>query len=162
MFTLLLVLHILIAVVLVMSILMQSGQAGGLSGSFGGGGGGAGQSLFGGKGAATFLSKATAYLGAAFLAISLLLAYVQANRGGGVASGRNILRETLPTAPQSAPYQASPAEMPGEQVPISEEGGLSLPTEEPADGSGLRGEGGAGSSPAPSTGEPAEGSNTEP
>jgi len=67
-------LHILISFVLMLTILLQSGKGGGLAGAFGAAGGQAGQSLFGGRGAATFLSKATTVMGAAFMISSLLLA----------------------------------------------------------------------------------------
>ena len=106
MFTLLLVIHILVSIVLIISILLQSGQAGGLSGAFGGGGGN--QTLFGGRGAATFLTKATTYFGAAFLAVSFLLAMVQAHRSQPTMDGRNVIRDTLPPA-TSAPAQPQPA-----------------------------------------------------
>ena len=112
MFVLFLIIHILVAVVLVISIMLQSGQAGGLSGAFGGGGGGGNQTLFGGRGAATFLSKATTYLGAAFIVLSFMLALIQAHRTGGVTEGRNIIQESLPAA--------GPAPAAGEGIPASE------------------------------------------
>ncbi len=107
MIAILLILHILVALFLVIAILLQSGQAGGLSGAFGGGGS---QTLFGGRGAATFLSKATTYLGAAFLLISLLLAFAQARHAGGPrVEGRNVVREALQPAAQAPPGSAVPA-----------------------------------------------------
>ena len=45
-------------------------------------GGGAAQTLFGGRGAATFLSKATAWLAIAFMLMSILLAVLSSRRGG--------------------------------------------------------------------------------
>jgi len=112
MIEILLILHILVALFMVVAILLQSGQAGGLSGAFGGGGS---QTLFGGRGAATFLSKATAYLGAAFLLLSLLLAFAQAHRSSGPrVEGRNVVREALPPAPQAPAGSGVPA---GEALP---------------------------------------------
>jgi len=64
MYVLFLILHVLISLVLIVVVLLQSGKGGGLAGAFGGGGGS--QAIFGGRGAATFLSKATTYLGAGF------------------------------------------------------------------------------------------------
>lgn len=78
----LLVFHILISFVLMLVILLQSGKGGGLAGAFGAAGGQTGQMLFGGRGAATFLSKATAGLGTAFLVTSLVLAIMQASASG--------------------------------------------------------------------------------
>src|SRR5512145_1200777 len=77
------VIHILICIALVFVVLLQSGRGGGMAGVFGGG---AAQTLFGGRGAATFLSKATAWLALAFMVMSILLA-VLSTRGGPVSEG---------------------------------------------------------------------------
>jgi preprotein translocase subunit SecG len=115
MFTILLFLHILVAVCLVMVILMQSGQGAAISSAFGGGGGG-NQTLFGGRGAGTFLTKATAYLGAAFLVMSFVLAFVEAHQSAPAHAGRNIIRDSMrqtQTAPaQGAEGGAAPANAP--------------------------------------------------
>jgi len=132
MFTFLIIIHVLVAFALVVSILLQRGEAGGLSGAFGGGGGN--QSLFGGRGAATFLSKATAYLGGAFLVISFILALVQAHQSGTVVEGRNILQQTAPAStgtpsqqpvPGTGESQVPPQPAPGEQggQPLLPQGG---------------------------------------
>jgi preprotein translocase subunit SecG len=135
MIAILLILHILVALFLVIAILLQSGQAGGLSGAFGGGGS---QTLFGGRGAATFLSKATTYLGAAFLLISLLLAFAQAHKTGGARTeGRNVVREAL--QPTSRTPEEAPANQPTEGLPVPpDEGGAPAPSPD------------AGSAPQPS------------
>ena len=86
MFAVLLALHILICLVLVIAILIQSGRGGGLVSAFGTSGGNA---IFGGRGAATFLSKATTILGAGFMVTSLLLALLS---GAGIAGGPKIGR----------------------------------------------------------------------
>ncbi len=135
MFAILLIVHMLVALFLVLAILLQSGQGGGLSGAFGGGGGGQGgnQSLFGGRGAATFLTKATAYLGAGFLVISFLLAYVQSHRGV-TAGGRNIIQQEL--APETqAPPAGPPPGAPGSDAGLpGADGGLIVPEGTPAEG----------------------------
>jgi preprotein translocase subunit SecG len=60
----LVVVHVIICVSLILSILLQAGKGGGLAGTaFGGGGAGA---VLGNTGAATFLTKVTTYLAAAF------------------------------------------------------------------------------------------------
>ncbi len=119
-FTMLLILHVLVAFALVMSILLQSSQGGGLSGAFGGSGN---QTLFGGRGAATFLGRATTYLGAGFLVLSFALAIVQTHRGGGTAASRNIIQETMmPKSSGSgagnagAPASGGDAGQPGQPV----------------------------------------------
>ena len=79
MFAFFVVIHILVCLALVFVVLLQSGRGGGLAGVFGGG---AAQTLFGGRGAATFLSKATAWLAIAFMLMSILLAVLSSRRGG--------------------------------------------------------------------------------
>ena len=77
MFAFFVVIHILISVALILTVLLQSGKGGGLAGAFGGG---AAQTLFGGRGAATFLSKATTVAAIVFMLTSLGLAYLASHR----------------------------------------------------------------------------------
>ena len=72
--TFLLVLHIILSFVIVVVILLQSGQGGGMGSGFGGAAA-VGQEIFGGRGAATFLGKLTALLGATFMITSMALAW---------------------------------------------------------------------------------------
>lgn len=65
----LLALHVLICVFLVLVILLQSSKGGGLAGAFGGMGGAG--TVFGGRGAATFLSKVTGILAVLFFLSSI-------------------------------------------------------------------------------------------
>ena len=67
------VIHVFICIFLVISILLQSSKGGGLAGMFGGGGGGMG-SVFGGRGAASFLAKVTLWLGVTFAVTSITIA----------------------------------------------------------------------------------------
>ena len=60
MYTLLIIVHIIVAVCLIISVLMQSSKGEGLAGAFGGGT--FSSTVFGGRGAATFLARATAVL----------------------------------------------------------------------------------------------------
>ncbi len=106
---LILVLHLLICVVLILVVLLQSGKGGGLAGAFGGMGG-AGQTLFGGRGAATFLSKATTVLGIAFMATSLVLALMAGTRGGP----RSVIRATQgEVSTEAPPVSTQPLQIPG-------------------------------------------------
>ena len=73
MYTFLLIIFVFVCLGLVVVILLQAGKGQGLAGTFGGPGAGA---VFGGRGAATFLSKATGILATLFLALSLLIGYV--------------------------------------------------------------------------------------
>ena len=132
MFTILLLLHILVAVLLVIAILLQTGQGGTLSGAFGGGGGN--QTLFGGRGAATFLTRATTYLGAGFLLISLVLAYVQAHQTAPQRAARNIIQENLPRTPAAQPPAGEGGGTPTPEAPTGSP--LQVPPAGGAGGSG--------------------------
>ena len=77
-------LHVAVCVALMVAILLQSGKGGGLAGAFGAG---SSQTLFGGRGAATFLSRATTALAVIFFLTSLTLG-LQASR---TATGRESL-----------------------------------------------------------------------
>src|SRR3990172_12854575 len=63
-------LHILVSLILLLVVLLQSGRAADLAGAFGGAGS---QTAFGPRGAATFLSKATAWCAIMFMLTSMAL-----------------------------------------------------------------------------------------
>jgi preprotein translocase subunit SecG len=107
-FALILGIHIIICCTLVIVVLLQAGKGGGLAGAFGGGGG-AGQTLFGGRGAATFLSKATTVLGISFMTTSLVLALMSGGRGGP----QSILREGPAPGTAPPPATSQPIQIPG-------------------------------------------------
>lgn len=100
MFTFLLVVHALIAASLVTVILMQRSEGGGL----GMGSGPAG--LMTARGAADFLSRATAVLAGAFVLMAFLLATLAATRNAGGAIDTSLAGQS-PTGPIAAP--ATPA-----------------------------------------------------
>jgi preprotein translocase subunit SecG len=116
--TLILVLHILVAVSIVVLVLLQHGKGADMGAAFGSGSAG---SLFGSAGAANFLSRTTAVLAAMFFATSLALTYFSSpSKSSGVAqqievpaqstapaSGSAV--ETKPAAPaSSAPAPVAP------------------------------------------------------
>lgn len=70
MYSFLILVHLLTCVLLTVVILLQSSKGGGLAGAFGGSSMGA---VFGGRGAATFLSKVTIGLAVLFLVLSFSL-----------------------------------------------------------------------------------------
>jgi preprotein translocase subunit SecG len=74
MLTLLTILFVLTCVLMVVVILMQAGKGQGLAGSLGGFG--AGGAVFGGRGAATFLSKATLVLAISYGVLCLIIGYL--------------------------------------------------------------------------------------
>lgn len=80
MYTLLLTIFVLVAMLQIVVILMQASKGGGLAGSFGTGGMGA---VFGSRGTATFLSKLTAGLAAGFMVLALILGLMKSSEGTG-------------------------------------------------------------------------------
>ncbi len=101
---------ITLGVLLIGAILLQPGtKGGGLGAAFGGGGA---NSAFGAQGATPFLSKATYWLAAAFLGMTLLIEVLV------VRSNRSVLDKTLdqPTtqapAVPAAPQAPAPAPAP--------------------------------------------------
>ena len=108
-----LVAHIAISLSLVGLILIQHGKgadAGAAAlGGGGGGGGGASSSLFGSQGSASFLSRTSAILAAAFFITSLTLAYFSGNTERVDSVTQSVTTEIIETAP--AP--ATPADLPG-------------------------------------------------
>jgi len=70
-YSLLLFVHIIVSILLVVSVLMQSSKGGGLAGTFGGSGMSGG--VFGGRGAAPFLVKATTTCAILFMITSISL-----------------------------------------------------------------------------------------
>lgn len=99
MITVILVIHLIIAIALVGTILLQRSEGGAL-GIGGGGGGGGG--LMTGRAAGNLLTRTTAILAACFFATSMLLAVMADTRGP-----RSILDGAeptdLPTLQQQAP-----------------------------------------------------------
>ena len=97
--TVLIVLHVLVALAIIGLVLLQHGKGADMGSGFGGGASG---SLFGATGSANFLSRTTAILAAVFFALSLGLAYfaTQAPREGASVVER---------APAVQPKKTEPA-----------------------------------------------------
>src|ERR1700735_5807892 len=92
-------LHVMVCFVLVLVIMLQSGNAADLAGAFGGAGS---QTAFGPRGAATFLSKATTWCAIMFMLTSMALTMHQNTIGAG-STGSSVLQQFL-----KAPKQAGP------------------------------------------------------
>ena len=108
-------LHIVICGLLIMVIMLQSGEAADLAGAFGGAGS---QTAFGPRGAATFLSKATTWCAIMFMLTSMALTMRQ--NSTLASTGSSVLQQfsktskqppavPAPTAPASIPAPAAPA-----------------------------------------------------
>ena len=118
---LLLFIHVVVSLGLIVSVLMQSSKGGGLAGTFGGSGITGG--IFGGRGAAPFLSKATAVFAIMFMITSLTLNYVHP-RG----SAESVFeRTTSPASPLSSPAVTSEMPIPGGAIETQDAAGQAVP-----------------------------------
>lgn len=102
--TVLLVIHVLIAVFLIGVVLLQRSEGGALG--IGGGGGG----VMTGRGAANLLTRSTAILAAAFFGTSIVLAILS----GAHTAPTSILDQPASSVPAAPAVPAEPA------APISE------------------------------------------
>ncbi len=107
MFTSVVTIHVLVCIVLILSVLLQSGKGGGLSSAFGTGGpsGGMTGQMFGGRGAATFLGKATTILATLYMLIVIGLNLVPDD----AQRSRSIIQEEALRNQQVSPAQGLPA-----------------------------------------------------
>ena len=76
--TVLLVIHLILAILLIVAVLMQRSEGGGLG--IGGGGGGNVGGFMSVRGTANFLTRATAVIAACFMLTSLTLAILAGNQ----------------------------------------------------------------------------------
>lgn len=121
---LLMTLHILVCLLLIIVIMLQSGNAADLAGAFGGAGS---QTAFGPRGPATFLSQATTWCAVVFMMTSLTLVLKRGPGYGSVESTvKSILEQTekgKPSAKPPVPVQAPkpvappPPAQPKQQTP---------------------------------------------
>lgn len=105
MFAFLLILHLLICIALIAVVLVQSGKGGGLAG---GAFGGSAQTVFGGRGATDFFTRATMILGGAFFVMSLVLSLMSS----GVGTNRRSILQTEAAQRRAAPAAPAPGELP--------------------------------------------------
>ncbi|MBZ0073175.1 MAG: preprotein translocase subunit SecG [Thiohalobacteraceae bacterium] len=116
MYTLLLVVQILLAVGVIVLVLLQHGKGADAGAAFGSGASG---TVFGSRGAGSFLTRATAVLATLFFANSLLLSTPLVIGGG---EGPASVTEQIRTAPTTTgmptdEVPAAPADLPN--VPIA-------------------------------------------
>src|SRR5580658_91785 len=104
-------LHVVICGLLIIVIMLQSGEAADLAGAFGGAGS---QTAFGPRGAATFLSKATTWCAIMFMLTSMALTMHQ--NTVGASSGSSVLQQfskvpksPAPAIPATSPPTPAPA-----------------------------------------------------
>ena len=90
------VLHILAALILIFTVIIQGGKGADLGAGFGG----ASQTVFGSGGTTTFFTKFTAWLAAFFMLSSIGLAYLSAHQHGQSVIPK-VAEQSAPTAPEA-------------------------------------------------------------
>jgi preprotein translocase subunit SecG len=105
--TVLLVLHLLVAVAICGFVLLQHGKGADMGAAFGSGSSG---SLFGAAGSANFLSRTTAVLAAVFFASSLGLTWFGSHHGTASSVMQQGVMEKM--APKTSDVPAAPGSLP--------------------------------------------------
>ncbi len=104
---LLTIVHVFVCLFLVIVVLLQSGKAADIAAAFGGMGS---QTVFGPRGSATLLSRATTIAAALFMITSLSLSVLSTRGGGGGAPA--LFNQAAPAQQKSAAPAAAPAAAP--------------------------------------------------
>ena len=121
--SLLLLVHIGVAVTLCGLVLLQHGKGADMGAAFGSGSSG---SLFGASGSANFLSRSTAVLAAVFFITSLALTYI----GSTKSAPKNVMQQGVMgnTPPAKTVDVPTPAALPGmPATPMAPAGGATVP-----------------------------------
>jgi preprotein translocase subunit SecG len=116
MFAFIITVHIVVSIFLIFVILLQPGKGDAMA-AFAGGGGGA-QTVFGGRGSVTFLSKVTTVCAIIFMMTSLTLAWRSSHSDSVLRARRNLAaqdatKKTETTQPLLPTGQTAPAPVTG-------------------------------------------------
>ena len=103
----LMIVHIFVCLFLIAVVLLQSGKGAEIGAAFGG----SSQTLFGSRGAATFLSKMTTIVAVVFMLTSFVLAIVTSKGGSVVKKTAIPQQQTMPVAP-AGPVGMQPVQQP--------------------------------------------------
>ncbi len=137
MYGVLLGVHLLVCLGLVGVILLQSGKGGGLAG---GAFGAQAQTVFGGRGATDFITRATIGLGIAFFVTSFALAIITSR--GGIGASRSLIQEQARKAASTSQAQPTrgpaPPQGPASTTPATGGATTPAPTGAPAPAGGAR------------------------
>ncbi len=106
------ILHLLIACGLILIVLLQGGKGADIGAAFGGG---SSQTVFGGRGAATFLSKLTTAFAVLFMVMSIVLTLMASQRGS-----YSVVPEDLPKPAQSSAPATPATPAPAQQAPAQQ------------------------------------------
>jgi len=138
------VFHVITCVALVLVVLMQSSKGEGLAGTALGGGGALSGAVFGGRGAGSFLSKATTVLAVLFMVNSGALALMSAQREnitfGAATDGSSesvVTRQAQQELEQQLQLQQQQQQAAGDTLnPVQLLDDTAAPAQQPIDTSG--------------------------
>ena len=124
------VFHVIVCVSLILVVLMQSSKGEGLAGSAFGGGALSG-AVFGGRGAATFLQKATTVLAIVFMLNCGALAFMSSNRSGRTTTTNEVTESAVTRQAQKDMEEAMQRQQQQQQLaqPVDTGTGINLKQE---------------------------------
>src|SRR5258706_15645034 len=120
-------LHVLVCGLLIIVVLLQSGEAADLAGAFGGAGS---QTAFGPRGAATFLSKATTWCAIMFMLTSMAMSMHQNSVAASIGSSvlQQFSKEPKKGTPAVPATPAVPVTAPAAPAPTAPAAPASAPS----------------------------------
>ena len=101
-------LHVLVSAILIGMVLLQKGKGADIGAAFGG----ASQTVFGPRGAASFMAKLTTGAAIVFMFTSLGLALTTTKKSSVMESVPAPQTQTAPAVPLAPPMQSAPAPVP--------------------------------------------------
>ncbi len=104
----LITLHVIVSAILIGMVLLQKGKGADIGAAFGG----ASQTVFGPRGAQSFLAKLTTAAAVLFMLTSLGLAITSSKRSSVMEGVKPPQQQTAPAVPLAPPAQTAPAPAP--------------------------------------------------
>ena len=124
MFTFVIILHVVVSIFLIFVILLQPGKGDAMA-AFAGGGGSS-QTVFGGRGSVTFLSKVTTVCAIIFMITSLTLAWRSSHSDSVLRARRNLAAQATQKSSEPKPLEPT-----GQTAPAPVTGGAAVPAPGP-------------------------------
>lgn len=125
MFAFIITIHVIVSVFLIFVILLQPGKGDAMA-AFAGGGGSS-NTVFGGRGSVTFLSKVTTVCAIIFMITSLTLAWRSSHSDSVLRARRNIAAQDA--AKKTGDKGTQPLAPTGQTAPAPATGGAAIPAE---------------------------------
>ena len=128
MFAFIITLHVIVSIFLIFVILLQPGKGDAMAGLAGGGGGGS-NTVFGGRGSVTFLSKVTTVCAIIFMVTSLTLAWRSSHSDSVLRARRNIAAQDAAKKKSDDKGSTQPKVPTGQTAPAPATGGAAVPAQ---------------------------------